>query len=394
MKNLWPLVMLVLSSSMVACVTSTDDTSDEDTESTSEALTTYVPTGCDATCQSNGTLAAMNAVAKKYGFPRWFVYAQVRRESSFKPGSITGNGSGVGCDAGFGLTQLTCPDHQGMPYPEGLSTPSATNTQYQNDMRIPAFCKETGLCPWIDMTTVTKLTSRTDAMQNLDRYFSGYAAPAYWLEAKRAPQQSGESAAAFHNRILRRVVWHWRYGHYESFAYPTDPSGYLSSSSDHYRFDDYANEFRAALDPVDGVWDGNVCKPPYSANGCSKTTTTTTTTTSTTSGTAYALTGTATQAFAIAKFGLPTAGKTVSFHVYIPAGANISWVQAYVQQGASGNWAWTTATKNMSSLTAGAWNTISVQVPSTATSIATIGLQFGKTSSSWSGNVNVDSVTW
>jgi hypothetical protein len=245
------------------------------------------------------------------------------------------------------------------------------------------------------MASVTKLSNRYDPMQNLDRYFSGYAAPAYYLEATRAPKQSGETDAAFHNRILRRVAWHWRYGHYSAYTYPSDPYSYLSSTSDHYRYDDYANLYRGKLDPIDGVWDGHVCKPPYSSTGCAGSSTSTSTSTTTPSGgTTLALSGTSTQAFSITNFGLPTAGKTVNFHVYIPAGANISWMQAYVQQGASGNWAWTTSTKNMSQLTAGAWNTISVTVPSTATSIAKIGLQVGKTSTSWSGNLTVDSVTW
>jgi hypothetical protein len=377
--------MLVLSLSMVACVNPTTDSTQEELGSTADELSTYIPPACDATCQSNGTLSAMNAVATKYGFPRWFVYAQVHRESSFNPNSKTGSGTGD-CDIGYGLTQLTCAHHQGMSCPEGLASPSQSNPDWQGDMRISAFCSETKLCPWIDMGSVTKLTNRFDPMQNLDRYFSGYAAPAYFLEAARAPKQSGETDAAFHNRILRRVVWHWRYGHYSQYTYPNDPYGYLSSTSDHYRYDDYATQYRTAMEPIDGVWSGNVCKPPYSASGCSSG--------SSSSGTSYALTGTATQAISVTNFGLPTAGKTVKFHVYIPSGSNIAWVQPYVQQGASGNWAWTTSTMNMSQLTADSWNYVSVTVPSSATSVATIGLQFGKTSTSWTGSISVDSVTF
>lgn len=398
MKNLWPLVMLVLSLSMVACASPTSE--DDSTETASEALTAYVPSGCDSTCQSNGTLAAMDAAAKKYGFPRWFVYAQVRRESSFNPSSRTGGSATGACDIGYGLTQLTCPHHDGVSFPEGLASATQSNAAWQGDMRIAGFCNETKLCPWIDMSSVTKLTNRYDPTQNLDRYFSGYAAPAYYLEAARAPKQSGETEAAFHNRILRRVVWHWRYGHYSPYTFPSDPYGYLSSSQDHYRFDDYANAYRSALDPIDGVWNGNVCKPPYASSGCGTSTSSGSGASSSSSsggavsGTTLALTGTTTQAFAITSFGLPTAGKTVTFHFYLPSGANISWLQAYVQQGAETGWAWTTTTKNASELTIGGWNTISIVVPWSAKSVAKIGLQIGKTSRWWSGNVTVDSVRW
>lgn len=390
MKNLWPLVMLVLSFSMVACISPTteDANEDESTEATSEALSTFIPAACDATCQSNGTLSAMNAAAKKYGFPRWFVYAQVRRESSFNPTSKTGSGTGE-CNIGYGLTQLTCPHHDGLSFPEGLSSANQANSDWQGDMRISGFCKETKLCPWIDMSSVTKLTNRYDPMQNLDRYFSGYAAPAYYLEAARAPKLASETTVAFQNRILRRVVWHWRYGHYSQHAYPNDPYSYLNSSVDHYRYDDYATLYRGQLDPIDGVWDGNVCKPPYSANGCGKTTSS-----AGASGTSLSLTGATTQAFSLTSFGLPTAGKTVTFRFYLPSGSNVSWIQAYVQQGAAGNWAWTSATKNASALTAGAWNTVSVTVPPSAASVAKIGLQVGKTGSSWSGSLTVDSASW
>src|SRR3982750_460630 len=147
MKNLWPLVMLALSLSMVACVSpTTDSEEDESTESTSEALSTYIPDACNATCQSNGTLTSMNAMAKKYGFPRWFVYAQVRRESSFNPSSVTGSGVD---ETGYGLTQLTGPHHTGMSYPEDIASPNQANASWQGDMRIAKFCSETKLCPWI-----------------------------------------------------------------------------------------------------------------------------------------------------------------------------------------------------------------------------------------------------
>ena len=240
----------------------------------------YAPPECNTTCQTNGTLSGMNAAATKYGFPRWFIYATARRESSFNKDAENGSGSG-NCDIGYGLTQLTCASHDGIVYPEDLPSQQQSNSAWQGDMRISAFCTETGLCPWIDMANVSALnntTERRDAAKNLDRYFSGYAAPAYYLERTRAPQLQGESTYDFRNRILRRVAWHWRYGHYTyltgscycgtcGFSYPTDPCNYFTGP-DQYRWDNYVSTYRPNVEADDGVWNGNVCTPPYSSNGC------------------------------------------------------------------------------------------------------------------------------
>jgi hypothetical protein len=87
------------------------------------------------------------------------------------------------------------------------------------------------------------------------------------------------------------------------------------------------------------------------------------------------------------------AGQTVSFHIYVPSGAAISWVQPYVQQGASGNWSWTGNWRPMSALKAGAWNTISVTVPANAALLSSLGVQFA-TSGAYNGSVYVDSVNF
>lgn len=229
----------------------------------------YVPPACDATCRANGTYDAMNWAATKYGFPRWFIYATVHRESTFRPGLASGSGTG-NCDIGYGLTQLTCRSHTGVVYPEDLATPDQSNMQWQWDMRIQPFCSETGLCPYIDMRNVTPLRSGewSDPRRNLDRYFSGYAAPAYYLERARAPRNPGETDADFNNRILRRVAFHWRYG-YGGTVYPNDPGQYFSGSGTFpHNWDTYVATYRPAVENDDGVWDGNVCRPPYSDAGC------------------------------------------------------------------------------------------------------------------------------
>jgi hypothetical protein len=228
----------------------------------------YVPPACDVTCQANGTHDAMNWAATKYGFPLWFIYATVHRESTFRPGVTNGSGTG-NCDIGYGLTQLTCRSHTGVVYPENLPAPDQSHMQWQWDMRIPGFCTETGLCPYIDMRNVTPLQPGewADPYKNLDRYFSGYGAPAYYLERARAPRTPGESDAAYDNRILRRVAYHWRYG-YGGPVYPDDPGQYFSGSTYPYNWDTYVSTYRPAVESEDGVWDGNVCRPPYSDTGC------------------------------------------------------------------------------------------------------------------------------
>lgn len=87
------------------------------------------------------------------------------------------------------------------------------------------------------------------------------------------------------------------------------------------------------------------------------------------------------------------AGKLLTFHVWVPAGSAISSVQPYALQGAAGGWAWSGNWKAVTSLTAGAWNTLTVQVPATAQALAEIGVEF-TTNATWTGTAYVDSVSW
>jgi hypothetical protein len=82
-----------------------------------------------------------------------------------------------------------------------------------------------------------------------------------------------------------------------------------------------------------------------------------------------------TQAAKVASPGVP-AGKLVTFHVWIPAGKAVSAVQPYVLQGASGGSTWTGNWQSASALKAGAWNTLTVQVPANAAALAELGVQF------------------
>jgi hypothetical protein len=88
------------------------------------------------------------------------------------------------------------------------------------------------------------------------------------------------------------------------------------------------------------------------------------------------------------------AGRTVTYHVWIPTGSQITSIQPYVQQGAGGGWLWTGSWRSISSLTAGAWNTITVTVPSNAvTPLYQLGVQFS-TGAAWTGTCYVDTVSW
>jgi hypothetical protein len=89
-----------------------------------------------------------------------------------------------------------------------------------------------------------------------------------------------------------------------------------------------------------------------------------------------------------------TAGKLVTFHVWIPSGSAISALQPYVLQGASGGWTWTGAWRGISQLAAGQWNTITVQTPSNAvTPLAELGVEV-TTNATYTGAIYVDAVSW
>ena len=84
-----------------------------------------------------------------------------------------------------------------------------------------------------------------------------------------------------------------------------------------------------------------------------------------------------------------TAGTTITFHVRIPSGSQITALQPYLQDY---NNTWTSVWYG--NLTANAWNTITLTVPSTAVSpLQQLGIQF-TTSAAWSGTCYIDSVAW
>jgi hypothetical protein len=107
------------------------------------------------------------------------------------------------------------------------------------------------------------------------------------------------------------------------------------------------------------------------------------------------VTGTATVALSSPTTAILTpAGATVTFHLWIPLGSTLSWVQPFVQQGEAGGWAFTGNWKSLGSLSLGAWNTLTVKVPENAvTPLNKLGVQYNATVP-WTGMVYIDSVSW
>jgi hypothetical protein len=87
------------------------------------------------------------------------------------------------------------------------------------------------------------------------------------------------------------------------------------------------------------------------------------------------------------------AGQTVTFRVYIPSGARLASIQPFVQEGAAGGWRWTGAYRPLSQLRQGAWNSITVVVPSNASPLASMGVEI-TTSGKYNGTLYVDSVAF
>jgi hypothetical protein len=87
-------------------------------------------------------------------------------------------------------------------------------------------------------------------------------------------------------------------------------------------------------------------------------------------------------------------GRTITFHVWLPTGGRISALQPFVQQGAWGGWRWTGRWIPATTLRAGAWNAITLQVPAGAVSpLHELGLEIF-TDGTWTGALHVDSVSW
>lgn len=84
-----------------------------------------------------------------------------------------------------------------------------------------------------------------------------------------------------------------------------------------------------------------------------------------------------------------SAGTTITFHVWIPGGSAVPTLQPYLQDN---NWTWTSSW--YPNLTANAWNTITLMVPTNAvTPLQNLGVQF-ILNAGWTNTCYIDSVSW
>lgn len=228
----------------------------------------YVPPECDADCVAHDVPGVIARASKKYNIPRWFYYAVIRRESTFDR-CKTQPESAPSKDWGRGLTQVTFPWYAGVPYPEHESSANNLASEWRSNMGL-----NSSFGAWIDMSNVTPIPSTPasesdcrnnpkandayDPKTNLDRFSTGFAAPAYHLY-----HSAGEDPV----ETLRKVAYHWHYGLWGSWTgdYPSDPRPYLSGATG---YDSHVKQYRAAVEAEDGVWTGGTCKPPYSDSGC------------------------------------------------------------------------------------------------------------------------------
>jgi Glycoside hydrolase family 44 len=85
------------------------------------------------------------------------------------------------------------------------------------------------------------------------------------------------------------------------------------------------------------------------------------------------------------------AGKTVTFHVWVPSGSKITAVEPFVQQS---NNTLTLTSVPIASISTNSWNTITVNVPTNAvTPLAFMGVQF-KTSAPGNATCYIDAISW
>jgi lysophospholipase L1-like esterase len=86
-------------------------------------------------------------------------------------------------------------------------------------------------------------------------------------------------------------------------------------------------------------------------------------------------------------------GATINFRVWLPLESQVSAVQAFAQEGSANGWRWTGSWKAATSLTRGAWNTITVVLPSNSGALASLGVEL-TVSGAVTTTAFVDSIGW
>lgn len=165
-------------------------------------------------------LELLDRLAEEYGIPSWFLKAIVHRESTFNPDLINMD-DGIegdenwnhwdgdcaitedGYPHGVGLTQLTGWMYQGRPFPFCLDEADDTNEDYFYSMAESIYGE------WIDMEEVSRLEDPFDPEENVRRFLTGYAIPAYTLFDSLYGDSEEET--------WRRVAFHWNKGLYVDY---------------------------------------------------------------------------------------------------------------------------------------------------------------------------------
>lgn len=101
--------------------------------------------------------------------------------------------------------------------------------------------------------------------------------------------------------------------------------------------------------------------------------------------------GTGTAVASVANPPLRPGAQRVSFRIFVPAGARLSWVQPFVQRGAAEGYSWIGSWTPIGSFAPNAWTTINVDVPADARTFASLGVQFA-TAGNFRGSVFIDDV--
>jgi len=192
---------------------------------------TATPTGSfrPAQCSASVDAAVRSAVAK-YNLPRWFYYSIIDIESGCNPSND---------DGAKGLAGLRDPWYSGEPYPMWLNSPDNSNQPYALAMNFQQHGN------WIQMTRVSRLDSWQSPAQNLDRFSTGFAVPAFQLFKKVYALDDTEA--------LRAVAFHWNKGMHA--IYNPDADVYVA------RYDAHARQFRPAVEAQDGAWNGQPSLP-------------------------------------------------------------------------------------------------------------------------------------
>jgi lysophospholipase L1-like esterase len=107
----------------------------------------------------------------------------------------------------------------------------------------------------------------------------------------------------------------------------------------------------------------------------------------------FAASGAAGQQYVLVNGPGVTAGAQVTLQLFIPAGAPIASLQGFVQESEATGWRYTAQWVPGSSLTPGAWNAVTLEVPSDAGQIDTLGVEV-ELSGAFNGKLWLDAVDW